>query len=372
MSRFKAVAVMVAVIAFLGYCVWLSPNLFGNRIRNEMVADSLLKYDRGADVYIASKDDNSKVYFDQSGKYKFFGTGALALKASPVGGEKSIANGFNLLIEGGELEIKSGQADILTGSVSPNGQYLALLKVDGRLSIYEISTGKTKYETDKTYFVQNPLRSGIVSYPFFFWSSNGIITFKTNYLDLYTNKTSENPSDWITARREILTGKNDQNSESIIESIEPSTGNINQIDFYQSNMVLTHIVGSIDDDSVLILATTLDVQPLQFLSFNLQTSSVTKIIEYLPGVIGYHDNALYFIKDNTLVYSNISAKSASTPVAIDLPTLDGEKLTPDLIENLRVTSKGYLHFRHIKTAKTYLLEPVSGVYVEIPIERYPY
>lgn len=115
MSKLKAMAAVLAVIAFFAYCMWISPFLFGNRIRSEMKQDSILKYDAGANIYIASKDDNSKVYFGKSGSYKFYGTGALTYMESPKSESNAFRSGFNLLIEGGNLELKTGQADILTG-----------------------------------------------------------------------------------------------------------------------------------------------------------------------------------------------------------------------------------------------------------------
>ena len=373
MSKFKAAIVVVAVAAFFGLCIWLSPNLFGNRIRGELTKDSILKYDSGAKVYIASKDDNSKVFFGQSSKYRFYGTGALTMMESPNSTYSNFRSGFNLLIEGGNLELKTGQADILTGSVSPNGQFLALLKVDGKLSIYEISTGKTTYETDKSHFVENPLNTNLSSYPYFYWSDQGLITIKTqNHL----TEGALDPTDWLNSRRDTddrLTKPKSATSidDSSIESIDPSTGNANQIDIYQSESEIKFILGAIDSKNLLVITIQKDKQP-QICSFNLETSTLTKLSEYNPPVFGYYGNKLFYAKDSILVYSKVTFKGLETPIKIDLPKLDDEQLNPDNIENLRVTSKGYLYFRHIKTAKTYLLEPVSGVYVEIPKERYPY
>ena len=412
MSKLKAMAVVLTVIAFFAYCMWLSPFLFGNRVRSEMTQDSILKYDSGANIYIASKDDNSKVYFGKSGNYKFYGTGALTYMESPKSQETAFRSGFNLLIEGGSLELKTGQADILTGSVSPNGQFLALFKIDGKLSIYNISTGKTTYESTESYIFGNPLKQFNSSYPYFYWTDQGLIVAK-KYVTITSNTSSkediEHPLTFYEEKAketQLTEDKTDKNSEQKNEdrqftedeteiigsydmrtntwtnnmfnsnliqlvSIEPTTGNINIIPTNNSKMGLVCAIGIVDADNLLV--SYISNSPADTLGvFNLKTSVITELPDLSANIVGFSNGKLYYVKDNVLVYSNISAKSASAPVSINLPELDGEKLAPDKIENLRVTSKGYLYFRHIKTAKTYLLDTDTGVYVEIPKERYPY
>lgn len=413
MRNLKAMAVILAVIAFFAYCMWISPFLFGNRIRSEMTQDSILKYDAGANIYIASKDDNSKVYFGQSGSYKFYGTGALTYMASPISTYSSFRSGFNLLIEGGSLELKTGQADILTGSVSPNGQFLALLKIDGKLSIYNISTGKPTYESTESYIFSNPLKHNNSSYPYFYWTNQGLIVQKKNnqstsssHKDIEipltyfeekakeaqltadnTKKESEQKDKErkftedeteIIGRYDLATNtwtNNISNSNEIqVVSIEPTTGNVNVIPTKNSEECLLETIGSIDTDNLLVsYESTKTGQQTKHLGFlNLATSAFIELPELSTNIVGISNEKLIIVKDNVLVYSNVSSKSASAPIAINLPKLDGEQLNPQNIENLRVTSKGYLYFRHIKTAKTYLLDPDTGVYVEIPKERYPY
>lgn len=412
MSKLKAMATILVVIAFFAYCMWISPFLFGNRIRSEMTQNSILKYDSGANIYIASKDDNSKVYFGKSGNYKFYGTGALTYMESPKSQETAFRSGFNLLIEGGSLELKTGQADILTGSVSPNGQFLALFKIDGKLSIYNISTGKTTYESTETFIYGNPLKQNNSSYPYFYWTDQGLIVAK-KYVTITSNTSSkediEHPLTFYEEKAketQLTEDKTDKNSEQKNEdrqftedeteiigsydmrtntwtnnmfysnliqlvSIEPTTGNINIIPTNDSKVGLFSAIGIVDADNLLVSyilnspADTLGV-------FNLKTSTITEPPDLPANIAGFSNGKLYFVKDNVLVYSTITSKSASAPVSINLPELDGEKLAPDKIENLRVTSKGYLYFRHIKTAKTYLLDTDTGVYVEFPKERYPY
>jgi hypothetical protein len=412
MNKLKAVATVFVVIAFFAYCMWLSPFLFGNRIRSEMLKDSILKYDSGANIYIASKDDNSKVYFGKSGVYKFYGTGALTYMASPKSQESDFRSCFNLLIEGGNLELKTGQADILTGSVSPNGQFLALLKIDGKLSIHNISTGKTTYESTESFIVGNPLKQNNSSYPFFYWTDQGLIVAKKNNPIVSNTSNKEDIEHPLTFYEEkaketqLTEDKTDKNSEQKNEerqftedeteiigsydmrtntwsnnifnsnliqlvSIEPTTGNINIIPTNNSKVELLYAIGIVDADNLLvsyIFNSPADAPGV----FNLRTSIITELPDLPTDIIGFSNDKLFFVKDNVLVSSTITAKSSSAPASINLPELDGEKLAPDKIENLRVTSKGYLYFRHIKTAKTYLLDPDTGVYVEIPKERYPY
>ncbi len=369
MTKFKTVIVAVAIVAFLGYCVWLSPNLFGNRIKGEMVADSLLKYDQGAGVYLASKDDNSKVFFGQSGKYRFYGTGALTLKASPKEGTTSFGSGFNLLIEGGNLELKAGQADILTGSVSSSGQFLALMNINGILSIFEITSGNQTYESKENFVHYNPIGRSTVEFPGFYWTDQGLIVQK------YKDSAMVDSGSEIIGTYDMTTNTWASNKDIVpmIVSIEPTTGNENEIPIENKEIELRNIFGTIDSDNLLITFSSSNKDISNDIGkLNLSTSEIIKMENIQFPTIGFHDNAAFFLKDHTLVYSKITAKSASAPIAVKLPELDGEQLTPELIENLRVTSKGYLHFRHIKTAKTYLLDPISGVYVEIPKERYPY
>lgn len=369
MTKFKTVIVAIAIVAFLGYCVWLSPHLFGNRIKSEMVADSLLKYDQGAGVYLASKNDSSKVFFGQSGKYRLYGTGALTLKASPKEGATSFGSGFNLFIEGGDLELKAGQADILTGSVSPNGQFLAMMNINGNLSIYEISTGKKTYESKESFINTDPIKGSPIEYPGFFWTDQGLIVQK------YKDSAMINSESEILGTYDMATNTwvSDKDIAPMVVSIEPATGNENEIPIENKEIQFNKIIGIIDSENLMITFTTNGkVFSNNIGRFNLSTSEITKMDNIELPIIGSHDKVVFFSKDKALVYSKITAKSASTPVAVKLPELDGEKLTPELIENLRVTSRGYLYFRHIKTAKTYLLEPITGVYVEIPKERYPY
>lgn len=373
MTKFKTVIVAIAIVAFLGYCVWLSPNLFGNRIKSEMVADSLLKYDQGAGVYLASKNDSSKVFFGQSGKYRFYGTGALTLKASPKEDATSFGSGFNLLIEGGDLELKAGQADILTGSVSPNGQFLALMNINGILSIYEISTGKKTYESKEIFINTDPIKGGPIEYPGFFWTDQGLIAHKP-----IGSKTDGYRQLFPWQKSAPAWGKNISVSEikniSQLVSVEPATGNINDLPNEDPEKKYSNVIGKIDSENLLIFFSSINDNNISsnIGKLNVLTSEISKSNILQTINLGYHNNNLFYIKDGTIVYTKITAKSASTPVAVNLPELDGEKLTPELIENLRVTSRGYLYFRHIKTAKTYLLEPITGVYVEIPKERYPY
>ena len=378
MSRLKAITAVLAVIAFFAYCMWISPFLFGNRIRSEILKDSILKYDAGANIYIASKDDNSKVFFGKSGSYKFYGTGALTYMESPKSESNVFRSGFNLLIEGGNLELKTGQADILTGSVSPNGQFLVLLKIDGKLSIYNISTGKTTYESTESFIFANPLKPNNSSYPYFFWTDQGLIVQKNidssannnNIIKLFPWQT-DNQMVW-GKESNSLSKFASKHIKTELVSIEPTTGNVNIIPTNDSKIGLFCSIGIIDADNLLISY----ISPNSLIDslglFNLKTSTITELPDLPSNIIGFSNGKLYFVKDNVLVYSTISSKKTSAPVAVNLPELDGEKLAPDKIENLRVTSKGYLSFRHIKTAKTYLLDTDTGVYVEIPKERYPY
>lgn len=380
MSKLKAMAAVLAVIAFFAYCMWISPFLFGNRIRSEMKQDSILKYDAGANIYIASKDDNSKVYFGQSGSYKFYGTGALTYMASPKSEQSAFRSGFNLLIEGGSLELKTGQADILTGSVSPNGQFLALLSIDGILTIHEISTGRVTYKTKHTLGLSNPLNTVLQSYPFFYWTDQGLITKRPIGDETAWKKKRYYPKDIMNITNNEHDLMWDSTAPPPILSIDPSTGNVNEIIIYKKNTQICNVIGQIDSTNIFVQAASSEYsEPGPFIfSLNTQTSEMTKL--YYPFPVHYKNdvfsnlsgNKIYHIIDKTLVYSIASAKSMSDPIAVKLPELDGEKLTPDKIESLRVTSKGYLCFRHIKTAKTYLLDPDTGVYVEIPKERYPY
>lgn len=377
MSKLKAVAVILAVIAFFGYCMWLSPFLFGNRIRSEMLKDSILKYDSGANIYIASKDDNSKVYFGKSGSYKFYGTGALTYMASPKSQESEFRSGFNLLIEGGNLELKTGQADILTGSVSPNGQFLALLKIDGKLSIYNISTGKTTYESTEAFIFGNPLKQNSSSYPYFYWTDQGLIVQQIDVVSVTNNEIpklfpwqKDNQIIWGKSSSSLFDFLN-KNIRIELISIEPSTGNINKITANNSNDKILRAIGFIDADNLLVYYTSGNQEKKQAI-MSLKTSIISELPDLPTDIICISNDKLFFVKDNVLVSSTITAKSSSAPASINLPELDDEKLAPDKIANLRVTSKGYLYFRHIKTAKTYLLDPDTGVYVEIPKERYPY
>ena len=381
MKSYKITLSVLICAGFLVVCLYFRGDFLGDSIRSRMLASNILKFDSSAGIFIASKDDNSKVLQADTGKLRIFGVGALIKQGSKDG----YGGGFNLLIEGTDSPFLLGKANILIATLSPDNRFLATVSVEGIINIINLEDGAIKYgkNGDKKAMIGDPFKAGDSMSPFIFWTKRGLvyneffeeskermitqIIIDQRFPNIQLTLTNwDNPDD--------VNDTTNKNKRYVIKLADPETGEDETLKFSEDDKNLFRLVGQISPNELLIKKIPRDtILDSNLVSLKLDDATLTRLTGLGTDYFGFQSYPekpiLFYINPDSLQNQKLDG---SNPTKIKLPTLDKDEVRVDQIENVRMTSKGFIFFTVPSLQKSFLLDPKSEIWTEIPKDRVPY
>lgn len=333
----KLVLSVVACLAFIVAVFFFRGDFMVRRIQEDMLSCNILEFDKGSSTYISRINDSSQVVFDD-GKIKGFGA-----LTSVQDGENT--GGFTIEVQ----DMTEKPNGVLYATLSQDGKYLATISTSKELKIYKTSDNKIlPFKEPIKILVTNPFSSSQASFPYVFWTNEGLV-YNVRVQDEIVwgikDKTVVFPRLYVpeTMEHKLLT-----DSENLIQAI-----------------------GKIDNKTMLLLETPRDVTlPKKLLVYrNGQTEQFDADASFFA--FSQTPNPSFFYNEEGKIKI---AKASNPKEKTDLPLsqIGDKQITADETANLRITSRGYLYFEVPASGKSYLIDPWSGVSVEVPDGKVPY
>lgn len=337
MKYVKLVLSVAACLAFIVAIFFIRGDFITRRIQADMLSSNLLEFDKGSSTFISRRDDSSQIVFDD-GRIKGFG----ALTSVSDG---ATTGGFTIEVQG-MTEKPSG---ILTAALSSDGKYLATISTSHELKVYRTSDSQIlPFKEPIKILASNPLASSQISFPFIFWTNEGLVynvSIQDEIVWGVKDKTKVFPRLYVpeTMEHKLLV-----DSDNLIEAI-----------------------GKIDNSILLLLETPRDITlPKKLLAYKdgkteeLDADSNFFAFSQIPNP------SFFYNEDGKIKIAKTSNPKEKTDLS--LLQIDDKQITANETANLRITSRGYLCFEVPAFDKTYLLDPWSGIYVEVPDGKAPY
>lgn len=337
MKYIKLVLSVAACLAFIVAIFFIRGDFMTRRIQANMLSSNLLEFDKGSSTYISRRDDSSQIVFDE-GRIKGFG--ALTSVSDGV-----TTGGFTIEVPG-MTEKPSG---VLTAALSTDGKYLATISTSHELKVYRTSDSQMlPFKEPIKAIASNPLASSQTSFPFIFWTNEGLaynVSVQDEIVWGVKDKTQVFPRLYIpeTMEHKLLV-----DSDNLIQAI-----------------------GKAYNDMLLLLETPRDITlPKKLLAYK---NGKTEEFDADPNFFAFSQipNPSFFYNED----GKIKISKASNPKEkndLPLQQVDGKQITANETANLRITSRGYLCFEVPASGKTCMIDPWSGIYVEVPDGKAPY